>query len=519
MKLIIMGETEYLLSRPAVARNQLHLGPYYGHQEVIYRDLLNLRELHFDFEIPEHSYVDVLFQRMDAEFQGLRLSRSEQYPSFVFVSNKDGKFLSKQILDWPLINPGWHRAVIKVGEGHSVVRIDQNEYTIPLRITEGNFSFRGGFGGASIKNIKLFTPDGKREISFVNDKLWFPAVLLALVILMVLGHLFISFRSWPAKKALSAWALLSLVGVETVGAWFVFDYFYYSSQIVSNAGLNSLLLPKHYAYPCVDFESCRFRVTYFLNGLIGGEKISLKEIQNKGYPSARHNQQALYCSSLNEECEIIRNRKTRGLSAVKAPSYRIMMVGSSQTMGAGASNIQSTFFALTHQKLKALLPGVVLESVNLSAAGTVSTDRLLVYKQHYLNFQPDVVVINLSNNDISAELFRQNISEFLTLNKAAGIKTILLMEANNQERQGILGVTYQHRVLSELSKEFQVPVYSHHEFFGRPEVYSSGFIWWDGVHFTDYGHQLMAEWLSPKVYQILVSAKPKLRNHYVRSAK
>ena len=125
------------------------------------------------------------------------------------------------------------------------------------------------------------------------------------------------------------------------------------------------------------------------------------------------------------------------------------------------------------------------------------------YVKNYVQFQPDLAVINLSNND-PPDAFEKGITDFLELNQSRKIKTLLLEEANSGEVIPVQGsLLANHRTLRQLAARFGVPIYSLHEFLNRPEVLRSGFLWWDFVHLTSYGQALTAQWLSPKLLKFV----------------
>ena len=51
-----------------------------------------------------------------------------------------------------------------------------------------------------------------------------------------------------------------------------------------------------------------------------------------------------------------------------------------------------------------------------------------------------------------------------------------------------------------------VPVIPMHEYLGRN--YTRGFLWWDHVHLTSYGHQLFAERLYQGLHEFELVPKP-----------
>jgi len=186
-----------------------------------------------------------------------------------------------------------------------------------------------------------------------------------------------------------------------------------------------------------------------------------------------------------------------------APLYRVLFVGTSQTIGAGALTLEDTFFALVHRYLRDVTPGsIYLESINVSVSGSHSPLLLKEYDDNYLKFRPDIVVINL---------FGTAIDGFLKQNELYGIKTILLENANTSEKYDTDDLLSNHEALRRLAKRYNVPVYSLHNFLSQPTIAGSGALWWDYAHLTSYGQGVVGRWLAPKVLAELQSTPARTR--------
>jgi len=157
MKMGLVRGDEYLLTRTPLARNMLDLGRYHGYQEVIYRDLLTLSSLEFDFSIDDASYLDVTYNRDDNGYAGVRLSRRQDMPSFAFESTAQGGFRSRRLIPIQNLEPGWHRAVIRSsGLGLTLV-IDRASIDLPTASSPGSgrIGFFAGMNGATIDNVSI----------------------------------------------------------------------------------------------------------------------------------------------------------------------------------------------------------------------------------------------------------------------------------------------------------------------------------------------------------------------------
>jgi lysophospholipase L1-like esterase len=207
----------------------------------------------------------------------------------------------------------------------------------------------------------------------------------------------------------------------------------------------------------------------------------------------------VYCgANVDAACEVRDGADLPALLSAAKPGFRLLFIGSSQTIGAGAENVRETFFARTHQILSADLAPVPLESLNASVSGATAEYLLEEYRKQYIQFRPDLVVIDLGNND-PADGFGKGLAGFLEENKRAGIQTILLEEANSFEAARFDNLRRNHETMERLAVEYRVPVYPLHNFLNQPDVRDTGFIWWDIVHLTSYGQAVVSQWLAPRI--------------------
>jgi lysophospholipase L1-like esterase len=104
------------------------------------------------------------------------------------------------------------------------------------------------------------------------------------------------------------------------------------------------------------------------------------------------------------------------------------------------------------------------------------------------------MVINLGANDEAPGL-RKGLTGFLEINRDAGTRTLLI------EEPVIRGVSERfedkYAVIRELGSAYRAPVLPLVEYLQDPKIETSGFLWWDWVHQTPYGQQVVAEWLEP----------------------
>jgi hypothetical protein len=118
--------------------------------------------------------------------------------------------------------------------------------------------------------------------------------------------------------------------------------------------------------------------------------------------------------------------------------------------------------------------------------------------------RPDVLVVNLSNNDGPRSL-EVNLTHLLEFNARERIATVLLLEANSSE-VGPEKLGAKHRVVERLAREWKRPVWDLDGYLASDNVRDSGFLWWDFVHMTSWGHEVTAGWLAERIGPDLVAA-------------
>jgi lysophospholipase L1-like esterase len=186
-----------------------------------------------------------------------------------------------------------------------------------------------------------------------------------------------------------------------------------------------------------------------------------------------------------------------------AGGRRIAFFGTSQTRGQGAETVADTFVARVHARLAAALGDLPLETYNLAVPGSQSGPLLALYRRSWRNIRPDLLVVNLSNNDSDPEVLVENLRALTAEVRRDGGRIVFVLEANTTERD-LEWHLHLHEAVAGLGKELNVPVWDLHGYLASDGVFDSGRLWWDNVHMTSYGQSLVADWLAPRVLPLLV---------------
>jgi hypothetical protein len=87
----VMGALPFVSGQQALARNRLNLGAWFGFQEVLGRDSLDLARLEFRFRVEPEGYLHMLYDHRTDGFSGVRLS-SRADSQLPLTSTADGEF-------------------------------------------------------------------------------------------------------------------------------------------------------------------------------------------------------------------------------------------------------------------------------------------------------------------------------------------------------------------------------------------------------------------------------------------
>jgi lysophospholipase L1-like esterase len=459
------GSTSYLTGPQALAHNRLNLHPLHGYHEVMLREAMQPAEARFGFRLAEDAYVTFLFNRESTLFggnmAGIRLSLNPAFPSAFLIGSAEGAFHERIPLDTPELRPEtWHHCHVSFSydptETNTVQCHIDGQSLPPFHVKlldRQHMGFRGGFQPASVDDAAIRRNDGTwfRE-DFANRQTHRDALLRAIRYgLWALAPLLALLRWLTGRwhEALSWAAALNLCAVPAFVVLFLFQ-----THIAAER------------YPVVTTE--------------------IEEAEDE-----------LRASRIERLVEEIQKDVTL---ETEPGIMRIMFVGTSQTRGEGASVRENGFVPRLEHSLNQDAAGGRVECLNVSVSGDHSTCLFKMYREIWLDYRPRLTVVNLSVNDQDPDVFAQNLRDLVQLNREHGIDTIFVLEATTHE-------TYEaaedRRIaMRQAGNELDIPIIDSHGALIRAE--DTGFLWWDPVHPTDYGHELIANTLLPHLRQWLL---------------
>jgi len=216
-------------------------------------------------------------------------------------------------------------------------------------------------------------------------------------------------------------------------------------------------------------------------------------IHSRSYPYEGDRLAELEMKWVGNETDRIRAELRESKSGEQSSRiYRILFVGTSQTWGEGVAKEADSFVRVIEQRLNSELNEAgPFECLNGGICGQDSYGLLAVYEKEWIEFNPQMVVANLSSNDIDANGFGKNLERLIQINEDRGIKTLFVLEPNPVGRWPL--ETVMHDVMGEAAETHHVSIVDMHRYL--IDHHDDGFIWWDHVHLTSFGHRLMADGL------------------------
>ena len=453
----LMGSRSFFFGTQALAKGHLNLGAWHGFQEVLYRDRLHVKDLEFDLWLEPKSYLNIVFNKTDAGFSCVRLSVNEDFESSHLVVAAGGRFLKRTEVDAAVLRPRhWHHAALRFDDDTVSLFLDDKDIGIVREhiVQPQHIGFRGGHHNAVVDNV-LVNQHGSERV-------------------------FESFSNSRGALRVMAFCVL-LVGV-------------------SNASIFLLL---RYAYRIRDkrtgFYLAMFNMVLIIfSVLIFGFQYMTGDCYTRAHKNARDAERR-WKAALAED--VARDVRDAYGTMPEAGVYRMLFIGTSQTWGAGASKPSATFVRNIEKKLnQSGIHKGQFECINAGISALNSSRLLDLYRKEWLELGPRMVIINLSNNDGDIDKFASNLQDMIEISVEAGIQPVLVLEANPAENTR-RRLSKKHEAMRQVAEAHNVPVVDMHAYLGRK--YDEGFLWWDGVHLTDFGHQLLADELHRELLQIM----------------
>ena len=449
----VMGASTYANSRQTLAGGMLDLGRWFGFQEVLYRDPVLLRELRARVRLEPHAWLCIVFDKTEAGFGGVRLSRTAAFPSLSFEAGPLGEFRSTRPLAVPRRALGeWVEVELELAPDAVVLSIDREQLArLPRPAARpGSFGFRCGLRAAYVDHVAArWDGEGGMRESFFNAGVFAVTFVVAAVLLTGLAALGLGYlrRARPRMRGPALW----------IGA---------VSSVVLGAPASVLVYRARFAH---------------------------------SYPRRTDHELAW----VDEEArDILAQVRARHAPRAAEGTDRILFLGTSQTWGAGAASEAEGYVRLVERELRERLARPV-ECIDAGISGARSPRLAELFERHLAELEPRLVVVDLGHNDQDPVAFERALEDIVRLARERGSRCLLCLEPVSTEARPA-GLPLHDVLRAVAAREGADLVDLHGQLVERAD---SGLLWWDVVHPTSYGHRLIAECLVPPIVELL--ARPR----------
>ncbi len=447
-----------------------------GSLRIVSRKELTPEEIKLWFRISNDSYIDIVLNANDAHFTGIRLSSSDLFPSGIFHSERNGKYSSFQPINL-LMDAGFKTATIKnnkltiekktIDLPPGLILNGKTGIQIPTMDTEV-FAFEVKSGNET--SLLHFFPEGERWTLYGRH-------FLILVFLVMLSGFIPRTRKEICALILTAAGCICLIYSFVVRP---------QDESIDHAHRNFEFYDSWWKAP--GQPDLRERIKSFQVG--------------KYLPGV------FFCSSSN--CRMLAEDEI----PPKKMGRRILLLGGSQIKHSLVRNLEDSFHFRFHRAIQKIIPDV--ETINLNTTGQFH-NRLMFEKQmatmeldeiilETLAFSHETYLINRfidrwSKKGVLITLLRtpQNIENFGE--KLAPVFIPKVRQGFNAEISPVWDPSLAHvlrnvPIIKKMHSEVPFLYLDPNDVFLDEKILKSGQLFWDGLHMTAWGQEIMANWLA-----------------------
>ena len=443
----VLGAVAFLTTRKALYRNRLDLGVWFAHQEVLFRDPVVLDEVAFRMRLTRGGYLVALLEQDDHRFAGVRLSADPARPSACLVGTTAGRFTTVQRLATPPLDARWHRVRASAAAGRYDILLDGDPVgsCAGLESAPTRVGFRGGPSrGTLVDDVEILTADGAR---FRED-----------------------FRNRRGRGAIAAASLLAVLAAAALAA-------------VAPRGRHTSAP----AAPWLRAETALASLAVVFALLLAADtavlgRRTIGTIDFRGY-----------------ESRIETDPQARRRLAAAVPPHppagarRILFLGSSQTWGAGAADAEDVWIARLERLWNpAPASATQYELINAGISGLRARRVRELYETRWRAWKPDAIVVVLGANDRDPAVLSRELVALAGAARNDGAHVVFVPEPESTERRYRNDPPAESQAaVRDAAARADVPLLEVHA--SLAEASTGGFLWWDRVHLTSYGHERMAE--------------------------
>ncbi len=199
-------------------------------------------------------------------------------------------------------------------------------------------------------------------------------------------------------------------------------------------------------------------------------------------------------------------------------AIRVLALGSSSTVGIGASSPQASYPIRLEGELQKLFPGVEVEVVNRGLSGEVAAGAAERLRNTIAEVEPDLVVWQVGTNDalarVDVDAFAQSLDESIRWIQSHKIDVVLI---DPQYTASLAKDDYYGQVVKtvqEVARKDRVPLVLRYEAMRYLASQKAGgsYLARDQFHLNDLGYRCMAEHVGRAIAVALLESEPATTN-------
>jgi lysophospholipase L1-like esterase len=445
----ILGAVSFVTTRRALRGDRLDLATWHGFHEILLRQALVPERFALRFRLPDGGWL-VALTAQGGRFEGVRLSRDAGFPSACLAGTAAGAFTRKEPLAAPALDPGWHDLELTREGGAFRVAVDGAPVGRCAATLAGpvHVGVRGSLANhVEVDDVRVESaaPPATLVEDFANHRHalgWWLGALGAIGLLDLLVAATTA-RSRREGRASLAAALLATHGVVLACAALVL-------------GVDTVWWARRYPSQ-VNFEGYENHIEY--------------------------------------EGQIVpRLAREYPLGPPPPGVRRILVLGTSQTWGSGAARPEDVWVRRLEAALqREAAPGERFELIDGGLPGENAKKLREVYEKRWIQWQPELVLVDLGNNDRDAGELARELERIASLSAERGIRLAFIPEPNCIESRGpdsLAVLRANHAAMRQVAARLGIPVVEVHD--ALIAEADTGFLWWDRVHLTSYGQERLA---------------------------
>lgn len=485
----LTGSDEYLSTRAPLFEGVLNLGKWYGHQAVRSMELKDLNSVRLKFKLEEGQILSIKLNDNSYSDVGIVMSRSDKASNVFFGKNTYIRNKLNLTLDgrWSFLDIDIKERVILFHlNGKEIHQLSLNSpYTF------SSLTLQSGLKGALVDDVFLVNEKGETFYEgFFDIK---KALGLTLFWMLFLAAVKMSLVAFVPGMDIKIAQLLFLVLLVCQSIYYAADRFFLSKYELSP--FSKMLDGKDVTSVGNKLEKFRWGMFHFLALNPPGEIPSSTVFAKRGYPKDRIWEGPIVCTL--QQCNY--RRMETAAHIISRGNSNLVLVGTSQSIGAGASSMGKTFFTILHKQIQEQLKGSRLVSLNLSESGSNPQQLFEKYNKNIEILSPEIFIINLVNNGDDFNYYK-GLKNFLELGMKKNSRIFIVQEAISNESD--VHLDQRRDFLSSLAGE-NVHILDLNSFMNSKQEFAGDFRFWDFIHFNNEGHKLAGEWLASQIIKVM----------------